>query len=119
MSYIKFRAWDNEKGWFFDCLQSIHFDTEIGVTVLSTLDEMTIWGTRVVLEQYVGIRDRADKECFCNDIVKTREGLSLVRSWIGNTWIEGITWIGLILLSDRYSEFEIVGNIHENPELLK
>lgn len=64
--------------------------------------------------QYTGLKDKNGKESYWNDIARTREGISKIIDWNGNTWLEGIDWEGLILLSDRNAEFEIIGNIHQN-----
>ncbi len=68
MREIKFRAYG--KGGYFHCLQSIHFDKEIGISVLSTLDSMTLWGDDFILEQFTGLHDKNGKEIYEGDIVK-------------------------------------------------
>nr|WP_314630848.1 YopX family protein [uncultured Mogibacterium sp.] len=126
MREIKFRAWDKElKNWA---------DYAIAYDRLSFLDENTGWwktdkeGERFILCQYTGLKDNEDREIYEGDIVKA---ISFAR------------WIGVVKYSDENQAFifddldkkyrgkstvfinqfdggfEILGNIYENPELLK
>ncbi|MGD9678131.1 MAG: YopX family protein [Vulcanibacillus sp.] len=120
MPPIEFRAWDLNEGEYisWDRLittrynQDYNIDNNISDVVLSVLTDKYI-----ILEQYTGVNDKNGKKSFYNDIAKTREGISLIKYWEGNAWLEGIDWLGLILLSDRNAEFEVIGNIRENSEL--
>ena len=80
--------------------------------------------------QFTGLHDSKGKEIYEGDIVKHTDGVNVVVEWceqevgwrlyhgflykaikgISNTWyFENLNWEGL----------EVIGNIHENPELLK
>ena len=124
MREIKFRAWDDKnKTWLHGYEPGSEGCNICGETIVCGDWMSEVWNdldafNATVIEQYTGLKDKNGKEGYWNDIAKTREGRSLIKDWAGNTWLDGIDWNGLILLSDRNAEFEIIGNIHENPGLL-
>lgn len=78
-----------------------------------------------ILMQYTGLHDKNGREIFEGDIVKTANGRVLEVSY-------NIPWTSFIL-TNKYRQcdcerlgsyctellFEVIGNIYENPELLK
>ena len=109
MRDIEFRAWDNELG----CFQS----------------EIHTWvnnNPRFVLDQSTGIIDCRGKKVFENDIVKctcpTGDVIKGVIQWQSVGILGWVTYVKERLLpynlhtSNRY---EVLGNIYENPDLLK
>ena len=126
MREIKFRAWDRElKRW---TNYSIDDDLLMFYDKHAECWETDQEGERFILCQYTGLKDNEDREIYEGDIVKA---ISFAR------------WIGVVEYSDEnqafifndldkkyrgYSTafmnqfddgFEILGNIYENPELLK
>ena len=129
MREIKFRAWDRElEEWTNYSINNID-----GNLVDFCNKEAGCWetdkeGKRFVLSQYTGLKDNEDREIYEGDIVKA---ISFAR------------WIGVVKYSDENQAFifddldkkyrgnstvfmnqfddgfEILGNIYENPELLK
>ena len=104
MREIKFRAWVEEPGtdkrWFF------YF--KIGETVSPSLS-VVAW------EQFTGLVDRNGREIYEGDIVVTDYGTGPVE----------YSGVGFSVDCDSISEYwetsqsiEVIGNIHENPELL-
>lgn len=129
MREIKFRAWDKElKEWTNYSISNID-----GTPIDFYNKETGFWesdrgGERFVLSQYTGLKDNEDREIYEGDIVKA---ISFAR------------WIGVVKYSDENQAFifddldkkyrgkstvfmnqfddgfEILGNIYENPKLLK
>lgn len=62
--------------------------------------------------QYTGLKDKVGKEIYENDIIKDWNGIRSVKFEIYDNR-QGYE----IELDD--SDLEVIGNIHENPELLK
>lgn len=125
---IKFRAWDKRNnrmyfGWgcYTDQSNIQHVITDTGERVSGEL------------MQFTGLLDKNGKDIYEGDIVKynskTKESRS--ENWVGPIVIE---WrpeeakfdfkdknsdSGWSIFGLHYCSYEIIGNIYENPELLK
>lgn len=122
---IKFRAWDKEDkaytaneylveivpdGTDFDLVSSVDFDDSTGL----------------VIEQFTGLTDANGKEVYEGDIIKSnykyaQPKVSLVIREDGNSYIVGedMATGNEMLVSDHIGEIEVIGNVHENSELLE
>lgn len=127
MREIKFRAWDIDKNKYITC-----FDIS---------DEGCVWTQEpccspdypnVILEQYTGLKDKNCQKIYEGDIVseefeycgdKTKT-IWQVR-WCDDEcafelhYVSGFEVDDCSLVSDDEEDYEIIGNIHENPELLE
>ncbi|GGE47948.1 hypothetical protein GCM10011391_28400 [Pullulanibacillus camelliae] len=137
MREIKFRAWDrNEKnmvkvtGIIFSAVQHTlvryRYVNDKGKTIdeQSHIDEEGFGS--VVLMQYTGLKDKNDKEIYEGDIVvlyNTQEGNVSGRVYWDELLGRYLVFRDEDKLYDLYEflseEMNIIGNIYENPELLK
>ena len=138
MREIRFRAWDRKRKEMF-IVHEIHFDKISGViTYVSGYGETDKDGTafygggergyakalRYVLQEFTGLRDKNGKEIYEGDILRRpgyAEGLSdyIVGFERGHFTLQhtktAYNQLGIWNIADTT---EVVGNIHENPELL-
>lgn len=129
MREIKFRIWDEEEhkmeralavDWFFKtAITSANPATSSHPRGVSFRDKDEI------LMQYTGLQDRNGREIYESDIVKfvsrldDSKRIGTVRYWAGDAafLIECEREI-FFLFHDALSR-EVLGNIYENPEILK
>jgi len=108
----KFRVWDK-----FNAVYTYSKDFENLSLFFAYCQKCVDGGNLLVLEEYTGRKDENDVEIYENDIVKS-EILS------GDTRINKISFeygafrIGLQSLNVQ-KDIEVIGNIHENSELLE
>ena len=135
MRELKFRAWSEETKSFeyFDLYEG----TECGLTNLQ------IWARDTQIEQYTGLKDKNGKEIYEGDVVEA----PIYGVWTtGNSdaifgdkiWKLLVIWsdadCGFLfkvigsknqpnrvydILDQHLGAFEVIGNIHENSELLE
>lgn len=117
---IKFRAWDKENKKFFEPATRLN-----AMTISITLNGEIIGHPNIgeitslyVLNQYTGIDDVTGKQIYEGDIIKdvsakpSFEGIRSVDYYYGSFGVKDYhLW--------QLPKIEVVGNIFENPELLK
>ena len=143
MRQLKFRVWDNiEKDYLNE--EDIAIDNLSNIFIFERYDDndSDLWYTRLlpdldnkrhVIEQYTGIKDKNSTEIYEEDIVEVKhsdwtEPTIHVVKWCGDEKYpafnlkpeldEAVNSIALVAQSDFFS-VKVVGNIHENPELLE
>lgn len=139
---IKFRAWDKEKEIYLYDMQNA-YDMVWGFVKYDDGEDArydeSCFGDflddkRYVVEQFTGLKDENGKEIYIGDIVNTWSDMSeLVMQPIVNEIVSEDLFgrPGIFLkptgphliepcLHDSWgSKFEVIGNVHENAELLE
>ena len=111
---IKFRAWNKREN---KMISHFHKTDDFGA-VLHDRDD---W-EHIILMQYTGLKDKKGKEIYEGDIVEIQVPvLGTDRKpviWYKERWTLK-EYEGTLPFSNEIATFEIIGNIFDNPELLK
>ena len=109
---IKFRAWDKIKKEMVELtLLGLHYGFHKELTVYGVENDKGNISTNAPVMQYTGLKDCNNKEIYEGDIFNYDGEIDTIDS------IEDFYFNELI--EYRMSEGKIIGNIYENPELLK
>lgn len=109
MREIKFRAWYQGKMHHLGDIYGAYFIDG------AYLEHSGHNGDEPVFMQYTGIRDKSGAEIYEGDILKSEENEVCAVEWSrGRVSFElnprlSWSWVG----------YEVIGNVYENPELLK
>ena len=124
---IKFRAWDNLLNKML-VVYRISFDGPVdGVQVHCYLDdrgaegstEYAYDGDGLILEQFTGLTDVNGKDIYEGDILENRKYRSIVKFASGKFLADLIETIQTFDLIGETHGSKVIGNVHENPELLE
>lgn len=125
---IKFRAKRLDNGeWVYGLLWKKHFNSrESFISCFPDKDdnETAFRIDPLTLGQYTGLKDKNDKEVYQGDIVNCTSGCPHEIIWIeayGGTFFGGMLIWYLSGLKEGYAwsnDEEIIGNIHDNSDLL-
>ena len=121
MREIKFRVWDGRHECWIQRLALGVWPDE------RTIDVEVVQNEDQVLEQYTGLKDKNGKEIYEGDLIKGVKDWTLEVRWVdaafelvhpiqpgpdGRFYSEGLMALRL------NKPIEVIGNIHENPELV-
>ena len=126
MYEIKFRAWDNLEKRMRKVV-SLHWqgDKLVSARLEGENEPIPIEG-RLVIEQSTGLKDRNSTEIYEGDIIQAPEYIGIIfydeeyayfklkTSWSDHCFIALIQQLEI-----EMDDLEVVGNIHENHELLE
>ena len=119
MRTLKFRAWDTayKEMWLWEELLETTMQDEDGEKMLMPLKEL---GIGHIWMQYTGLKDKNGKEIYEGDIVTNTFTNSFgTRATKDVVEYDEYHWGYSPLFEPRDEKFEVIGNIYENPELLK
>lgn len=133
MKELKFRVWIKDEERYYDESDEESYTIVPNGNVTYTseaYEEDGVWFTDttsatndVIVEQYTGLKDKNGKPIYERDIVKVKQLKRLYvvtyRLYDASFILENDEWEEIIHLSLDKDDFEVVGNIHENPELLE
>ncbi|WP_048791857.1 YopX family protein [Streptococcus cristatus] len=117
----KFRAWLKNDGEMIDADEIHWYNGQVdfigdGITFMRMVDE-------IELMQSTGLFDKNGKEIFEGDIIGSKDGLLngvvLYRSDLAMWTVDLIRYNNFERLCNVASSREIIGNIHENQDLLE
>ena len=117
MREIKFRAWSKEHKRMITDPSDKEYVLVVAIGELLENGKGVFYPTakKVVLMQYTGFKDKQGKEIYEGDIVRGGDG------YIGSVVFDpadgygvGNSWWSLLA-----KDWEVIGNIYENPELLE
>src|ERR1043165_9203079 len=133
---IKFRAWDNAHSRFFaptyeaykGILEDLHISLSGDLCIRSAykFTHQSMFPHRFILEQFIGLLDKNGKEIYEGDIVAYYEFLPN-ETWDGGkvviAWDEKNARFTTPLTEAAFNvppeSVKIMGNIHENPDLIE
>lgn len=132
MGEIKFRFWDKEFKsftepyfYFVNTDGSLWFN--LGASACSK-DDLIDQSDKLEVMQYTGLKDRNGKEIYEGDIIDQKYKWRVVfedGAFWGTSTLGGTLWKKALVISILKHRItakcpcEILGNIYENPELLK
>jgi len=124
---IKFRAWDKSSKAMCKVKQILKFDGNMHFILDNPNSDF--WGNnygcdinRIELMQYTGRHDINGKEVYEGDTVKAKDSYT-GREFTGNIEFRDCSFciVGDCVSNCRWMDYEVevIGNVWENPELLK
>lgn len=123
---IKFRAWNGYRKMMADYVSAIqNGDTQgtpssVNVIVNRKNETWDIKNDDVELLQFTSLKDMNGRDIYVGDIVKV---VSQYWGQLGNKYDvnfkQGAFYAGHTLLSEISPSISVIGNVHENPEMLE
>lgn len=122
---IKFRAYDKVRkeylsaGKIFLTINSGKNPAD-SVQYLDVLRGPNLYANRFVIEQFTGLLDRNGTEIYEGDIILCKEKYIYTVEWMSDGFnMRGKLYGGVTSLKSFLRiEKEVIGNIHDNPDLL-
>ncbi len=125
---IKFRAfWKGVNKMKYFVPGNIEHLPEIGwaLTFVQEGEDRSAYMGNAELMQFTGLKDKDGKEVYEGDVVCYPKGTGrwlikyAANAFIGIPHSDNVVFDSINLDNRNYLQLEVIGNIHENPELLK
>lgn len=121
---LDFRLW-NEHTKSYQPIEELHFDNGKILDAFDGVYYYDITDDHVVVEMWSGSRDKHNRKIYEGDILLSRRGhMYIVVFWSCGFWLEPVHNIpqhdedGLQLVHAQNSTGEVIGNIHENRNII-
>jgi uncharacterized phage protein (TIGR01671 family) len=123
MREIKFRAWDKVDQRMWDVHRFGHSQL-VEVCKNGEASDMALGRNECALMQYTGLKDKNGVEIYEGDIIQSNEFMASIEHGWSTDGEYG--WLVctpqqkyLLSTADKHDkQYEVIGNIYENPELL-
>lgn len=117
---FKFRIWDKPLKKYMTLNEFRLMNIEFTFNRETKESEIEFDKERYIVEQCTGLKDKNGKLIYEGDWLKTKDGYYCYVVWYdGFWWVKSLPSEAMDLEhSEFYKECEVIGNIHENKELL-
>lgn len=135
MREIKFRAWSFIDNIMYEiCRLTYNLQTDTNLDISKCIFVKLIGKPNieyniianppeVILMQFTGLKDKNGKEIYEGDVLKFYNGrigkITWDNEWCVNKYVLEDNSFGYLPEFQFYKPYEVIGNIYENPELLK
>lgn len=118
MKETKFRAWDKENNCWFSKVDFL-IDMDGVVYYMESFGKFVVLPKeRYELVFYTGLKDKTDKDIYEGDIVREEMAHDEIPIIDQVIFENGCFWIKECEDTLYGNDFEVIGNIYENPELI-
>ena len=121
MREIKFRAWSKESNYLLSWREVLDYIKDVGIGIFTD--------SNFNLMQYTGLKDKNGKEIYEGDIVKAKfrydtdkedkPAKNSAKFEVQYKIDQHCQFCGFSLFPSDFSTIEVIGNIYENPYLIK